>query len=105
MILDDEALVERIIALVKRMLETRPRSTEQDALWLEAGQIVALLPRSVDADTIAARDVVMQIHKDRGYANWDRTKLDRGDFDDQQPMLIAKAAIRRGRQLASGAEQ
>ena len=71
-------------------------------LVVEARAIVAELPEVADGDLLEARNVVMQVHKDRGYMNEDRAALDAGEYDNDQPVLIAVAAIKRGRALERG---
>ena len=67
--------------------------------WGEEARAIARELEPVDADLLAARDVVAQEHTDSGHTNTDRSELDSGKLDSERPMRIALAAIAKGRQM------
>jgi len=102
-----DPLRDRMEALVRRVAKGfYLHAVNEDGIGttdavVQAQGIVRDLPKPVDPDLIEAREVVMQVHIASGMTNTDRTDLDAGKHDDEQPMLIALAAIKRGRALAA----
>lgn len=102
----DEDVASRALALVERMAERQFNADPHHTHFIprgefdEARRIIEMM-RYVEPDIFQARDVVASVHIARGYANRDRSDLDSGKLDNDMPMLIARAGIQRGRDLAT----
>lgn len=57
----DPKLVERMVELMRRLVNTTSRSSEQDRMWDEANAILAELPPPVDPDRQLAEDTMNEL--------------------------------------------
>lgn len=55
--LSDE-IVERMVEAVRLLLETAPRTTQQDYIWWEMRAIVAVIRKPTDPDVLVIREIL-----------------------------------------------
>jgi hypothetical protein len=108
----DPELVERMVALVRKIAEEADRfqietgSLDSDFLLAEGSAlaaresrtIVAMLPEPVDPDLIEAREFIVRFngpHAEVGYTK----SVREGRLDDNEDLQLFLAAIKRGREL------
>lgn len=93
-------IVERMVGFVRSCAE-KPALTLYDSLVIinEARAIVALLPEPVDPDLVEARLLSISFRSGEKI----KDEIMSGKRDDEEAIQALLAAIKRGRQLATGA--
>ena len=99
-----QEIIDRALALITQMAERQWSSDPHHTHFIPRGEFdearrIFEMMKPPSQVVLAARDVVASVHEAGGYTNLDRSDLDAGKFDDQQPMKIAVAAIKQGIQM------